>query len=76
MNDHLNLKLLIFVGILQALRVQDLGNFELSPMLIQCSNLITLCLGSTGMDHVIYESGYKETILQKKYRKMTWSFFL
>ena len=36
--DHLDLKLLIFIGILQVLRyvfqkVEDFGNFELSPML-------------------------------------------
>ena len=38
MIDRLDLKLLIFIGILQVLRyvfqkVQDFGNFELSPML-------------------------------------------
>ena len=43
---------------------------------IQCSPFITLCLGSIGMDHVVSEFCYKETILQSNYRKMTilWSF--
>ena len=39
-------------------------------------SFITLYLGSIGMDHVISESCYKGTILQRNDRKMTisWSF--
>ena len=34
-------------------------NFELSPMDIQCSLFITLCLGSIGMDCIISEPAIK-----------------
>ena len=37
---------------------------------IQYSLLITLCLGSVGMDHVISKLCYKGTLLQKNYRKI------
>ena len=32
---------------------------------------ITLCLGSTGMDHFINVSCYKEIILQRNYRELS-----
>ena len=37
---------------------------------------IMLCLGSTGIEHVILDLCYKETILQRNYRKIiiVWSF--
>ena len=38
---------------------------------IHCSPFIMLYLGSIGMEHVISESYYKRTILQRNYRKMT-----
>ena len=38
---------------------------------MQCNLFITLCLGFIEMDHVISETCYKETISQRKYRKMT-----
>ena len=38
---------------------------------IQCSPLITLCFGSVGMNSVISEWCYKETVFQRNYRKMT-----
>ena len=43
---------------------------------MQCSPFIALFLGYSGLDHVINESCYKRTILQRNYRKMTisWSF--
>ena len=43
---------------------------------VQYSPFIMLYLGSIGMDCVISELCYKETILQRNYRKMTikWSF--
>ena len=37
----------------------------------QYSPFIILYLGSIGMDRVISEPCYKETILQRNYRKMT-----
>ena len=37
----------------------------------QCCPYIMLCLGSIGMEHVISESCYTETILLKNYRKMS-----
>ena len=42
----------------------------------QQSPFIRLCLESKGIDHVLSESCYKGTILQRHYRKMTikWSF--
>ena len=32
------------------------------------AGFIMLCLGSIGIDHVISESCYKETILQRNYK--------
>ena len=40
-------------------------------MVVHGSPLITLCLGSIGMDHVINVSCYKGTMFQRNYRKMT-----
>ena len=33
------------------------------------AGFIKLCVGSIGMEHVISESCYKETILQRNHRK-------
>ena len=43
---------------------------------IQCNSFITLCFGYIRINYVIGELCYKETILQRNYRKMTivWSF--
>ena len=38
-------------------------------MQVQCSSFIMLCLGAIVMDHVIRESCYKVTILQKNIEK-------
>ena len=38
---------------------------------IHCSPLITPCLGSIGMNSIISEWCYKETVFQRNYRKMT-----
>ena len=66
--DSLNLKLLIFVGILQVLRF-DFQKFRILKIL----NFHPMCFG---MDHIISESYFKGTITEKNYRKMTisWSF--
>ena len=50
--------------------------FKSNSLTIQHNPFIMLCLRSTGMGSVINEQHYKETILQRNYRKMTikWSF--
>ena len=55
---------------------ESLQNRLKKRLKVQCSPFVTLCLGSIGMDHVLSKSCYKETILQRTYRKMTisWSF--
>ena len=57
--------------------ITHMGNCVMgaTPVHVQCSPSITLCLGSIGMDSVISESCNKGIILQRNYRKITilWS---
>ena len=60
----------------QANRITSFMYIATQTLEVQCSSLITLCLDSIEMAHVISELCSKGIILQRNYRKMTilWSF--